>query len=78
MSYIFEKDPHISFYGKPEKLHTVYRIDEHGNRELYIEKGSPVLYTYGMWADILKAGIHDPGLQELIDKMIVYYRLSKE
>ena len=55
-----------------------YKMYWQNYKELYFEKGSPVLYPYGMWADILKAGIEDPGLQELIDKMIMYYNLSKE
>jgi hypothetical protein len=69
MSKIFES---------PDGGRTVY-VREFGSntKELYIESGSPVKYTYGMWDDILKAGTKNPALQEEIDRLIVIYELGK-
>lgn len=31
-----------------------------------------------MWAHIHKRAKHDPGLQELLDQVVIYYRLKYE
>ena len=73
MPYTFEHITEVSFNRR-----TIYRIDENGNRELYMEQGSPTMYTYGMWADIQLAGTTNPGLQDMIDELIMYYALSRK
>ena len=77
MKYTFEKQK-ARFYEKSNIIYKIYRVDENGNKELYMDKGSPVIYTYGMWADILNVGIENPGLQELIEKTIMYYSLLEK
>lgn len=68
----------IYTYESPDHGQTIYRrIPGDIEKELYFSKGSPVTYPYGMWADILKAGTVNPELQELIERVIIYYRLSK-
>lgn len=65
-------------YESPDGGQTVYRR-EFGStdRELYIESGSPVTHSYGMWAEILRAGTTNPTLQHMIEELIIYYKLSK-
>lgn len=31
-----------------------------------------------MWGDIHRRAKHDPGLQELLDRVVIYYRLKYE
>lgn len=72
MKYTFVPESSENFFKK------VYRVDENGNRELYISNSAPILYRYGMWSDMLRIGTQNPGMQELIDKTIMYYKLLEK
>ena len=66
-------------YESPDGGQTIY-VREMGSstRELYVESGSPVQYTYGMRADIIRTGTTNPAVQEAIERLIVLYELSKD
>jgi hypothetical protein len=65
-------------YESPDDGHTVYRREMGSDtRELYIYKGSPFIYSYGMWADILKVALDHPALQEAVERVIILYELTK-
>lgn len=56
----------------------IYITNDDGSEELYIENGSPVKYSYGLWGDIVSAGVKNPELQTMIEQLVVYYTLIKE
>lgn len=66
-------------FESPDGGQTVY-VREMGSaaRQLYIDSGSPVQYTYGLWADIIRVGTTNPAVQEAIERLIVLYELSKD
>jgi hypothetical protein len=65
-------------YESPDGGQTVYRRDFGSvTKEPYIMSGSPVKYTYGMWASIQKAAMTSPAIEEALEKLIVLYELSK-
>lgn len=70
MSYIYES---------PDDGKTVYRRKIGSNqRELYIRDNNPVAITYGMWAEIMRASVDNPALQEAIDRVKILYELTKD
>jgi hypothetical protein len=65
-------------YESPDHGRTVYRREVgHDKRELYMESGSPVLYPYGMWADIQRVAMSNLALQEAMERVIILYNLTK-
>jgi hypothetical protein len=67
---------HDNFYSV--KSVKIYLIHDDGSKEMYIENGSPVKYSYGLWGDMIQAGTKNPELQAMIEQAILYYRLIKE
>jgi hypothetical protein len=68
----------VYIFESPDHGVTVYRREFGSNdRELYIDKGSPVKLNYGMWADIIKLGTTNAAVQDALERLIVIYELSK-
>ena len=70
-TYIYEKGDGDKIWRREFGAHP-------DTRELYFEHGTPVMLSYGLWADIVKSGMEDPGLQDLIEQCIMYYQLGKK
>jgi hypothetical protein len=65
-------------YESPDNGQTVYRREFGSDtRVLYIEHGSPIKLTYGLWADIVKMGTTNEAVQDAIERLLVIYELSK-
>ena len=84
MSDIFENQPYI--YESPDGGNTVYRrLPGTTQRDLIQDNrtrdGRPLIEHIRedqMWGEIRKMARTDAGLQELLERAIVYYNLKRE
>lgn len=76
-----EDSGRAKIFESPDGGKTVY-VREAGSldREIYSSIANDYFSSIDVekWRKIIKAGKGDPGLQELLDRVIVYYELSKQ
>ena len=72
-------------FESPDKGKTVYRrLPGTSQRELYSDMASDGKSLYEqlqeqkMWGEIRRMALKDEGLQELLERAIVYYNLKKD